>query len=341
VLAHLLARVLLAAFRPRPVSAPLVPHAPLMLLVVGLVFITAFRVGLNVADSNGMDVVYAGVIGADRIADGDSLYDGEFAPDNASGDVYGPVAYLAYLPWEQLLPWDGVWDDLPAAHAAAITFDLLTVLGLYLLGMRLRGRALGIALAYAWAAFPYSLFALATNTNDTLVAALVVWALVAATAPAARGALLALASAAKFVPLALVPLLGTLGRPARYAIAFAAVAALVVLPFLPDGGLRGLYDATFGFHAGRESPFSVWGQEPGLDWLHTAVKAAVVALALAVVVVPRRRDVVQVVALAAAVLVALQLTAVHWFYLYVVWFAPLVLAATFAAQRGRAEPVAT
>ena len=138
-------------------------------------------------DSNVIDVGYSGVIGADRIMDGDSLYDGEFAPDNQSGNVYGPVAYLAYIPWEQLLPWDGMWDDLPAAHAAAITFDLLTTLGLYVLGLRLRGRALGIALAYAWVAFPYSLFALSTNSNDTLIAALLVWALVAAAMPADEG----------------------------------------------------------------------------------------------------------------------------------------------------------
>ena len=37
---------------------------------------------------------------------------------------------------------------------------------------------------------------------------------------------------------------------------------------------------------------------------------------------------------AAAVLIALQLGATHWFYFYVVWFLPLVLAALFAAQPG-------
>jgi len=285
-----------------------------------------------------IDVGYSGVIGADRIMDGDSLYDGEFAPDNQSGNVYGPFAYIAYIPWEQLLPWDGVWDDLPAAHAAAISFDLLTTLGLYVLGIRLRGKALGIALAYAWVAFPYSLFALSTNSNDTLIAALLVWALVAAAMPATRGVLVGLGSAAKFAPLALAPLFATVSRPLRYAIAFALVVALVVVPFLPDGGVRDFYDTTIGFHAGRESPFSIWGQEPGLDWLQTVLKVAVAALALAVAFVPRKRDTVQVAALAAAVLIGLQLVTVHWFYLYIVWFAPLVLAALFAAQRGLAEP---
>jgi hypothetical protein len=338
VLLYVLGRMLWEGWRRRERAGDLLPHVPAGALLAALGFLVGFRVGLNVIDSNVIDVGYSGVIGADRIADGDPLYEGQFADDNEHGNVYGPVAYLTYVPWEQLLPWKGAWDDLPAAHAAAITFDLATIAGLYVLGRRLGGRVLGAALPYAWAAFPYTLFALATNANDTLVAALLVWALVAASSPVARGALLALASAAKFAPLALAPLFATLGRPLRFALAFAAVAALVVVPFLPDGGLRDFYDTTLGFHAGRGSPFSVWGQEPGLDWLHTAVKVAAAGLAVAIAVVPRERDVVQAAALGAAALIALQLAAVHWFYLYIVWFAPLVLLALFAAQLERRQP---
>ena len=40
----------------------------------------------------------------------------------------------------------------------------------------------------------------------------------------------------------------------------------------------------------------------------------------------------QVAALAAAVMIAIEMTADHWFYLYIVWFAPLVLVALFAAH---------
>ena len=134
VLLYLLARVLLAGFRPRRAAGPLVPHAPLTLLIVGLVFLTAFRVGLNVADSNVIDVGYAGVVGADRIVDGDQLYGEGFSTDVERGDTYGPVNYLLYVPFEQALPWSGRWDDLPAAHGAAISFDLLVIAGLLLLG---------------------------------------------------------------------------------------------------------------------------------------------------------------------------------------------------------------
>ena len=141
--------------------------------------------------------------------------------------------FLAYVPFELIFPWHGTWDSLPAAHAAAITFDLLTVAGLLLLGRRLRegreGRTLGIALAYAWAAFPYSAYVLQSNTNDGLVAMLLVYSLLALRTPALRGALLGLATAAKFFPVALAPLLaaGTGDRRARplvrFGLAFAAV----------------------------------------------------------------------------------------------------------------------
>ena len=43
---------------------------PATWLVLGLIFLVGFRVGLNVTNSNVIDVGYSGVIGADRIADG-------------------------------------------------------------------------------------------------------------------------------------------------------------------------------------------------------------------------------------------------------------------------------
>ena len=346
VLAYLLVRMLVAGFRPREREERLLPVVPARWLVVGLVFLVAFRIGLNVADSNVIDVGYSGVVGADRIADGEPLYGEAFARDNEHGDTYGPATYLLYLPFEQLMPWSGAWDDLPAAHGAAIAFDLLTLLGLFLLGLRLRGRRLGIALAYAWAAYPYSAFALESNSNDTLVAAAVVFALLGLTArPVRSGVLTGLAAgvgaAAKFAPLALVPLFAGSAPPGerrtRHAVLVAAAAALalaaLVLPFLPDGGLRELYDRTVGYQAGRPSPFSIWGQVESLGWLQAVVKAGAVALALAVAVVPRRKRPAQVAALGAAILIALQLAVTHWFYLYVVWFAPLVLVAVLASLR--------
>jgi hypothetical protein len=51
-------------------------------------------------------------------------------------------------------------------------------------------------------------------------------------------------------------------------------------------------------------------------------KVAAVGLALALFFVPRSRSPVQIAALATVVLIAIQVTANHWFYPYAVWFAP-------------------
>ena len=150
---YLLGRMLWIGLRRGRRRDPLRLLVPASWLVVGLLFLVGFRIGLNVADSNVIDVGYAGVIGADRLADGDKLW-GAFPKDNEHGDTYGPVTYAAYVPFEQVLPWSGRWDDLPAAHAAAITFDLLCLGLLFLIGRRMRGPTLGLALAYAWAAEP-------------------------------------------------------------------------------------------------------------------------------------------------------------------------------------------
>jgi Glycosyltransferase family 87 len=343
VLLYLLARMLLAGLRPRQRSGPLVPHAPLAALAVALVLLVGFRVALNVVDSNVIDVGYAGVIGADRIVDGDGLYGDGFSKDVPKGDTYGPVNYLLYVPFEQAMRWSGRWDDLPAAHGAAIAFDLLTIGALVLLGRALRpdraGTALGVALAYAWAAYPYTAFSLETNSNDTLVALACALALLAFARGSAggTGVVIGLGAASKFAPLALAPLFAR-RRPLVFGIALALTLAITVLPFIPDGGLRELYDRTLGYQAARGSPFSIWGQEPSLEWLQTVLKVAAIGLALAVAFVPRRASERQVAALGAAVLIAFQLPVTHWFYLYVVWFMPFVLVAMFAADGAATLP---
>ena len=356
VLLYLLVRLLMAGFRPHERREWLVPLLPVAWLAVAIVFLVGFRVGLNVVDSNVIDVGYAGVLGADRIADGKELYGDGFSADVERGDTYGPVNYLAYLPFEQAMPWSGSWDDLPAAHGAAILFDLVTLLGLVLLGRRLRpgreGRDLGIVLGFAWAAFPYALFSLESNANDSIVAMFTVLAMLALTLEPARrnlsaglrGAAVGLGAAAKFAPLALAPLFsagcgarggGSRLRPAVVStLSLVAVIAVAFLPFLPDGGLREVYDRTLGYQAGRPSPFSIWGQEEWLAPAHTVAKAAAVALAVLVAFFPRRRGPVQVAALGAAVLVAVELVVTHWFYLYVVWFAPLAFVALLGSHRG-------
>ena len=173
------------------------PIWPATWLLIAALFLVGFRVGLNVADSGAIDVGYAGVVGADRIAHGEPIYD-NFPDDVSQGDTYGPVNYFAYVPFERIWPWSGSWDDLPAAHGAAVFFDLATFALLIFLGRRIRpgpqGNKLAATLAFGWAAYPYTAFALLSNSNDTLVAMLLVATLLALARPAARGVMAALAT---------------------------------------------------------------------------------------------------------------------------------------------------
>jgi hypothetical protein len=363
VLAYLLARALWLGFRG---GEPLRPSVPASRLAIAAVFLIAFRVTINVADSGVIDVGYAGAVGADRIVHGQPLYgEGEFPEDNRFGDTYGPANYYAYVPFELALPWSGEWDELAASHAAAIAFDLATVAGLFAFGLRSRrgrsGRDLGVVLAFGWVAYPYTAFALQSNSNDSLIAALVVWSLVLFARPLARGALLALAVAAKFAPLALAPLyaagdrgladrwrardpdrrrLASLRPVLGFAVAFVLVVGLALAHPAIDPGLATFWERTVGSQLERSSPFSVWGQVDGIGALQTAALALTAALAIALAFVPRRRTIAQVAALAAAVVIAVELTAEHWFYLYIPWFLPaLLIALAIAVPRAGAAPI--
>jgi hypothetical protein len=213
------------------------------------------------------------------------------------------------------------------------------VLLLLLLGRRLRpgraGRDLGVALAYAWAACPWTAYVLASNTNDALVAATLAASLAAWSVPWLRGALIGAGTAVKFAPAAVLPLAMTGGRRAAPLSvgAFVLVVVAVTGPFIPDGGLRELYDTTIGYQLGAKSPFSIWGSWSGIEWLHTLVKAGAVAVAVgsAVAVARRRSGLREVAAAMAASLIALELAAMHWIYFYVAWFLPPLLVAVFAA----------
>ncbi len=305
-------------------------------LLIATLFLLGLRVGLNMADSGAIDVGYAGVVGADRIAHGEQLY-GNFPEDVSEGDTYGPVNYYAYVPFERVWPWSGRWDDLPAAHGAAVFFDLATCALLALLGFRIRpgpsGRRLGVVLAFGWAAYPYTAYVLESNSNDSLVALLLIATLVVLARPLARGAMAALATFTKFAPVLLIPMLMTYRAPSgtaragRFLLAFLAATVLVMLWPAITPGLHTFYDRTIAYQADRNSPFSVWGQVPSLEPLRIAILVLVGALALILALRPRAKSLTQVAAFGAALLIGVQLAAEHWFYLYIVWFYPLLLVA--------------
>jgi len=340
LMAYLLVRALAVGYRSRKETAaargPLPLLVPVSWLAIALVFLVGFRIGLNLEDSNVIDVGYSGVIGAHKLAAGDPLY-GHFPSDDASGDTYGPVAYEAYVPFEQLLPWHGKWAGLWAANAASISFDLLTLLTLIGIGWRIRGPGMGVVLGYAWATWPFSLYAMNSNSNDGLVALFVALALLLAARPAARGVAAALGAMTKFGSLALLPVFALHDRQAgrrggliAFSLAALATLAVVWLPVIAGGeSLRTVYDRTIAFQFGRDAPFSVWGLY-GWSLAQHAWQLLTVAFIVAAPFLPRRRDVVGLAAVCAAILLAVLLSVTYWFYLYLVWMFPALIVALLA-----------
>jgi hypothetical protein len=336
-LIYLMVRMLVRGARSRPLAGPWDCRLPTLVLALGLLAMVVARIVIALHPAGVIDVGTASVLGAYKILHGQSIY---FA-SIGHPDTYGPINYLAYVPFEWL--WPGQWGYLPAARAAAITFDLLTLGGLILLGSRLRsgrdGWRLGLLLAWLFAACPWSLLDLEKSTNDGLVALTVVLTMLALNGPVKRGILVGLGAASKFFPAILLPLVAV-GRGntdeqtvRKVLAAFVITVGASVALFLPPGGLKEMWDHTIGFQLTRSDVFSIWALHPSLAPIKDAVEAFAVVLAVVVAFRPRgARTPAQVAALAAALIIALQLPALHWFYLYIVWFLPLVLVAVLGDE---------
>jgi hypothetical protein len=376
-LAYLLTRTAWIGFRRESRPSIAAPRWPVWLLVGATLFLVGFRGGLNVQEENRViDVGYAGVIGADRILDGrapwgampvtddlpacgradsDGLIreriqsNGRCESANPRGDTYGPVAYLAYVPSVLGFDWSGRWDNLPAAHATALAFDLFVLVGLVLVGRRFGGDRLAAILAFGWVAYPFTTYALVANTNDAIMPAVLVWGFWLVSSPVARGTALALASWTKFAALLLAPLwlgyrfAGRLDRPARFVAGFAVATAaafsvLLLEPSLADAA-RTFWERTIEFQLERESPFSIWGWGqyhasgiPDLASLQTVVQVCAIVLAGVAAAVPREKGPLELAALTAALLAAFELCLTHWSYLYLPWLLPFVLLALYAPR---------
>jgi hypothetical protein len=296
-LVYLLGRMIWSGFRERAIPASR-PVWPVWLLAAAAIFLVGFRVGLNVENSNVIDVGYSGVVGAERISVGEAPYgnfpveddlkacgqsdrDGEIRDRiqtngrcesaNPQGDTYGPVAYEAYVPAYWLFGWSGRWDKLPAAHAATIAFDLLCLLGLALVGLRFGGMRLAATLVFAWAAWPFTQYVSSSNTNDALPPLFLIWGFWLVTSSFARGFFSALAGWTKFAPLVVAPLWASypdsLARPREklvfvggFLVATAAAFSILLFEPSPLHAAHVFYDRTIKFQVGRHSPFSIW------DW---------------------------------------------------------------------------
>ncbi|MHB1412102.1 MAG: glycosyltransferase 87 family protein, partial [Thermoleophilia bacterium] len=318
---------------------------PPLVLAIGLAALIIFRITINIADSNVVDVGYSGVIGAHRIIENQTPY-GHMASDDQNGDTYGPLNYLLYVPFERTLQWSGKWDDLPAAHAAAIFFDLVTIAGMFMAGRSLArsrraGNRLGLALAYAWAAFPYTTFVLNCNVNDTIQAAFLVWGFVFIRRGLISGLLLGLGMQIKFFPAMLGPLWASFPNAFRnwkrrvlFVLGLVAGAAVVMpVVFMGDGSLHTFLQHSIEWQWGRQSPFSLWGQYPDrLARVQHVGQYVLASLAVLAYFLPWKKNRIQLAAASAALVIGFQILQTHWFYLYIPWFFPLAMIALMVAS---------
>jgi hypothetical protein len=345
---------------------------PVWVLLAAAVFLAGFRVGLNIETSNVIDVGLSGVVGAERLAhDGQAPW-GNFpiegtlkacGPADSSGeirnriqtngrceaadplgDTYGPVAYESYVPGYLFFGWSGVWDDLPAAHFTSIAFDLLCILGLWLVGRRFGGAPLGATLAFAWAAYPFTQYASNSNTNDSIMPCYLIFGFWLVTSPVGRGAFGAFAGWTKFAALVVAPLWATFPgrRPSgRFLIGFAAATlaafSIVLLEPSPLHELRLFYDRSVKFQMGRSAPFSLWDWRqyyargiPDLHAVQVVLEAVLIAGAIVVAFFPRVKSPLQLAAFTAALLAGFELVLTYWLYTYIPWFFPFAAITVLA-----------
>jgi hypothetical protein len=188
----------------------------------------------------------------------------------------------------------------------------------------------------AWLCFPPLAVAVASGTNDLLLAAAIALAL-ALSAHNTRAAL-ALAAGAwiKLAPLALLPvwLARTSGRPLMRALAaVAGVSAALLIWIVALGGTAGVGHmlSALAFQLDRGTLQSAWALLD-LGPLQQVAQAATIALIAWAAVNARRLaiDAARLAALSGAILAALQLSASNWSYLYLVWLFPCAAFALLA-----------
>ena len=194
VLVYLLVRMLMLARVRAAQRARGPPRLPFLLVPAtgscsASIFLVGFRVGLNVTNSNVIDVGYSGVIGADRITRRDGPVR-RLPRRQPLGRHVRPGQLLrlrARSSWRSRGRARGTTCRPRTRRRSSSTCSRCSAL--FLAGRLLRrgpGREahLGLVLAYAWAAFPYTLFVLNSNANDSLVALLVTVAFLALLASA-------------------------------------------------------------------------------------------------------------------------------------------------------------
>ena len=380
-LGYLLLRTSWIGFRGRGFNPAL--SWPVWLLAAVAVFLGGLRVGLNLESPHGViDVGFAGVIGGDRILDGESPYghmpventtrscgpadsagevrdwiqaNGRCESANPRGDTYGPTAYIVYVPFVLTLLWSGKWDSLPAAHATAIAFDLLVVLGLFLVGRRFGGQSPRGGARVRLAVVPVHRVRVELELerrDHARVPRLGILALHLAGRARRGGRALGVDEVRHAPAGAALAHLSERAAPAHSAPVRRRLRRGDPRRLLdpppraePDRGRADVLPPHDRLPARARLPVLALGlgsvprrgDSRPLGACSSSSRWRSLALAGVVAVIPRRKGPLELAALSAAVLVGFELTLTHWSYLYIPWFLPFVLLALLL-PRASAHP---
>ena len=356
---YLAARCAWRAFVP---ARPAVPARPLFdviasrwsaeqrlrLLRIFAVAVVAVVVMVGISSRGVVDVGYAVMEGATQIAHGLLPYG--HIPNVLHGDTYPIGSYLLYVPLAALSPVYSFWDSADATLTVAV---LAALVGAVAVSISARSsssgrerapgdyasRAAPLRAAIAFLCFPPMLVTISTGTTDIVLCATFALAIAFWRRPGLSTSLLAAGAWFKLAPAVLLPLWlaprrGSEMTRAIAGVVLVSVGALAALVAIGGPGAVGAMLHAVGYQGSRDSPDSLWYQIGSVPFQQLA-QAATLALVVGGALALRRdrgfaADRSRVAALSGAIILAVQLSAGYWTFMYLTWALPFIVLSILA-----------
>lgn len=263
----------------------------------------------------------------------------------ASGHEAGPGARLIYAAVTAIATTPNA--EQPAATAndtamyvarfMAILAHLAVIGGLICVGYYHMGDLhLGLAMATLYLLLPCTAYEVG-RINHVLPSAMIVWAVVAYRRVAVAGALLGLACGTLFFPIFLLPLWAAFyGRRGslKFCLAVGGMSLVMIAGlWLLAGPVGVLPDSSFGFFDWTKlrfkdtEPTGFWSIFPAAYRVPAFV--SFLAMVIALSIWPRYKDLANLMASSAAIVIATQLWYPQQGSVYVLWYLPLLLMVVF------------
>jgi Glycosyltransferase family 87 len=324
-----------------------------MLCLLVLATILAFLM-ITLTSSGYTDVAAASLNGATDILHGVMPYG--HIQLAFHGDTYPLLNYLFYVPAALWLPVSSAFSDLTGSLVTTAVASLLVGWAVYrIAGRRELGGTDGprtdnrLRAMLMWFAFPPVLLAASGGANDLVLAACLAWMLALRTRTAASLLALAMGVWVKLVPLILLAIWIPYRRRGLWhacaaALVLSAVLAALLLLLGGSAAISAMVHA-ISFQFQRGSFFAPW-YTFHLLWLQPLAQAMVLAILVAAILCLRadrsaRTDLIRLSALAAALLLGVQIAANYWTWSYLPWVFPFLAVALFMPKAEAAAPSAS